>query len=94
MKIAKTVGLLLLIVIAIAFPLVFTNPAVTTIAVFTLMFAAAAQVGISFRVILAISPWAMLLSSAWGLMRWRSCARIGISLAAIFPSCLCPSREW
>lgn len=41
MKIAKTVGLLLLIVITIAFPLVFTNPAVTTIAVFTLMFAAA-----------------------------------------------------
>ncbi len=41
MKIAKSVGLLLLIVIAIAFPLVFTNPAVTTIAVFTLIFAAA-----------------------------------------------------
>ncbi len=42
MKIAKLVGLLLLIVIAIAFPLVFPNSAVTTIAVFTLIFAAAA----------------------------------------------------
>ncbi|MGI9059616.1 MAG: branched-chain amino acid ABC transporter permease [Ktedonobacteraceae bacterium] len=42
MKIVKTVGLLLLIVIAIVFPLMFPNPAVTTIAVFTLIFAAAA----------------------------------------------------
>ena len=41
MKIVKTVGLLLLLVITIVFPLVFTNPAVTTIAVFTLIFAAA-----------------------------------------------------
>ena len=41
MRIFKTVGLLLLLVIAIAFPLVFSNPAVTTIAIFTLIFAAA-----------------------------------------------------
>ncbi len=42
MKIFKIVGLLVLLALVIAFPLVFTNPAVTTIAVFTLMFAAAA----------------------------------------------------
>lgn len=42
MKILKTVGLLVLLLIALAFPLLFPNPAVTTIAVFTLMFAAAA----------------------------------------------------
>jgi branched-chain amino acid transport system permease protein len=41
-RIFKTVGLLLLLVIVIAFPLVFPNPAVTTIAIFTLIFAAAA----------------------------------------------------
>ncbi len=42
MRIFKTVGLLALLVIAIAFPQVFPNPAVTTIALFALMFAAAA----------------------------------------------------
>ena len=42
MRIFKIVGLLVLLVIAIAFPLLFNNPAVTTIAIFTLMFAAAA----------------------------------------------------
>lgn len=42
MKILKTVGLLVLLLITLAFPLLFTNPAVTAIAVFTLMFAAAA----------------------------------------------------
>jgi branched-chain amino acid transport system permease protein len=42
MRIFKTVGLLVLLAIVIAFPLVFPNPAVTTIAVFTLLFAAAA----------------------------------------------------
>ncbi|MDQ6643810.1 MAG: branched-chain amino acid ABC transporter permease [Chloroflexota bacterium] len=42
MKILKTVGLLALLLITLAFPLLFPNPAVTTIAVFTLMFAAAA----------------------------------------------------
>lgn len=42
MKIFKTAGLLVLLAIAIVFPLVFSNPAVTTIAVFTLIFAAAA----------------------------------------------------
>ena len=42
MNIFKTVGLLVLLALVIAFPLVFSNPAVTTIAVFTLMFAAAA----------------------------------------------------
>ena len=38
MRIFKTVGLL---VLAIGFPLLFPNPAVTTIAVFTLLFVAA-----------------------------------------------------
>jgi branched-chain amino acid transport system permease protein len=42
MRISKTVGLLALLAIAIAFPLVFPNPAVTTVALFALMFAAAA----------------------------------------------------
>ncbi len=42
MKTFKTVGLVLLLVLAIVFPLIFPNPAVTTIAVFTLIFAAAA----------------------------------------------------
>jgi branched-chain amino acid transport system permease protein len=42
MKILKIVGLLILLAILIVFPMVFPNPAVTTIAVFTLMFAAAA----------------------------------------------------
>jgi len=42
MKIFKTAGLLVLLAIAIVFPLVFSNPAVTTIAVFTLIFATAA----------------------------------------------------
>jgi branched-chain amino acid transport system permease protein len=41
MKIFKIAALLALLAFAIAFPLVFSNPAVTTIAVFTLMFAAA-----------------------------------------------------
>ena len=42
MKIFKAIGLLVLLALVIAFPLLFPNPAVTTIAVFTLMFAAAA----------------------------------------------------
>jgi branched-chain amino acid transport system permease protein len=42
MRIIKTVGLLILLALAIAFPILFPNPAVTTIAVFTLMFAAMA----------------------------------------------------
>jgi len=42
MRIFKTAGLLALLAIAVAFPLVFSNPAVTTIAVFTLLFVAAA----------------------------------------------------
>ena len=41
MRIFKTAGLLALLAIAIAFPLVLSNPAVTTIAVFTLLFVAA-----------------------------------------------------
>lgn len=41
MRIAKPVSLLALLAITIAFPLVFSNPFITTIAVFTLMFAAA-----------------------------------------------------
>ncbi len=41
MRFAKPVSLLALLAIVIAFPLVFSNPFVTTIAVFTLMFAAA-----------------------------------------------------
>src|SRR5579859_5556686 len=42
MRIFKALGLLALLAIAIAFPQVFPNPAVTTIALFALMFAAAA----------------------------------------------------
>jgi branched-chain amino acid transport system permease protein len=42
MKILKIVGLLILLALLIVFPIVFPNPAVTTIAIFTLMFAAAA----------------------------------------------------
>jgi len=42
MKLFRRVGLLLLLVIAIVFPLVFSNPTVTTVAIFTLIFAAAA----------------------------------------------------
>ena len=42
MRIIKTVGLLILLALAIAFPILFPNPAVTSIAVFTLMFAAMA----------------------------------------------------
>src|SRR5947209_229548 len=41
MKMFKLVGLMVLLALVIAFPLVFPNPSVTTIAVFTLMFAAA-----------------------------------------------------
>ena len=41
MKTFKIGGLVLVLVLAIIFPLVFPNPAVTTIAVFTLIFAAA-----------------------------------------------------
>ena len=37
----RTTGLLVLLAIVIAFPLFFSNPAVTAIAVFTLLFAAA-----------------------------------------------------
>ncbi len=43
MRMFKAVRLLALLAIAIAFPLVFPNPAVTTIALFALMFAAAAS---------------------------------------------------
>ena len=42
MRIFKAVGLLALLGIAIVFPQLFSNPAVTTIAIFALMFAAAA----------------------------------------------------
>ena len=42
MRIFKIAGLLILLAAAIAFPLLFPNPAVTTVAVFTLMFAGAA----------------------------------------------------
>jgi branched-chain amino acid transport system permease protein len=42
MKNVKTTALLLLLVIAVGFPLLFPNPAVTGIAVFALLFAAAA----------------------------------------------------
>ncbi len=42
MRIFKIAGMLVLLACIIAFPLVFSNPAVTTIAVFTLIFAAAA----------------------------------------------------
>ena len=42
MKMLQRGGLLLLLVIALAFPIVFSNPTVTTIAIFTLIFAAAA----------------------------------------------------
>src|SRR5512147_1049847 len=39
MNLAKTIGLTALLVVAVAFPQVFTNPAVITIAIFTLMYA-------------------------------------------------------
>ena len=42
MKTVKTVGLLVLLLFTLVFPFLFPNPAVTTIAIFTLMFAAAA----------------------------------------------------
>ena len=42
MKHTRTAMLLVLLIVALSFPLVFSNPAVTTIAVFTLLFAAAA----------------------------------------------------
>ncbi len=42
MKTFKPIGIVLLIVLAIIFPLMFPNPTVTTIAIFTLIFAAAA----------------------------------------------------
>jgi ABC-type branched-subunit amino acid transport system permease subunit len=41
MKAASRIGVLLLLVAGIAFPLAFPNPAITTVAVFTLLFAAA-----------------------------------------------------
>ena len=60
MRIFKTVGLLALLVIALAFPLLFPNSAVTTIAVFTLLFAALPPAGISSQAIPAISLWDMV----------------------------------
>lgn len=42
MKSVKTIGLLFLLALALSFPLLFSNPAVTGIAVFTLLFATAA----------------------------------------------------
>ena len=42
MKRAKTILLLLLLLLALGFPLLFPNPAVTSVAVFALLFAAAA----------------------------------------------------
>ncbi len=42
MKTFKTIGLVLVLVLTIIFPLMFPNPTVTTIAIFTLIFAAAA----------------------------------------------------
>jgi branched-chain amino acid transport system permease protein len=42
MKLARGIGLLALLALALIFPLIFTNPTITTIAVFTLMFAGAA----------------------------------------------------
>jgi branched-chain amino acid transport system permease protein len=42
MRIFRTTGLLVLLAFTIAFPLLFPNPAVTSIAIFTLLFAAAA----------------------------------------------------
>ncbi len=42
MKLVKIIGLLVLLVAALVFPQIFPNPAVTTIAIFTLIFALAA----------------------------------------------------
>jgi len=42
MKASSLIGIIILLIVAVAFPLVFPNPAVTTIAVFTVLFAAAA----------------------------------------------------
>ncbi len=42
MKAARWIGIIALLAAALAFPLAFPNPAVTTVAVFTLLFAAAA----------------------------------------------------
>jgi len=42
MRTIRSLGLVALLVLAIAFPFVFSDPAVTTVAVFTLLFAAAA----------------------------------------------------
>jgi branched-chain amino acid transport system permease protein len=42
MKTFRITGLVLLLILAVAFPLAFPNPAVTTVAVFTVLFAAAA----------------------------------------------------
>ncbi len=42
MKTVRITGLILLLLLAVVFPIAFPNPAVTTVAVFTLLFAAAA----------------------------------------------------
>ena len=42
LRVARRVGLLVVVAVAIAFPFVFTNPATTSIAMFTLIYAGAA----------------------------------------------------
>ncbi len=41
MKVVRTAGLLILLILAFTFPVIVPNPAITTVAVFTLLFAAA-----------------------------------------------------
>jgi branched-chain amino acid transport system permease protein len=42
MKLGSLIGIIILLIAALAFPLAFPNPAITTVAVFTILFAAAA----------------------------------------------------
>lgn len=62
MRMTKIVVLLALLALAIAFPLVFSNPAVTTIAVFTLLFAMA---GVGWNIFSGYSGYIALGHAAY-----------------------------
>src|SRR5258708_22958118 len=90
MRMVKTAGLLVLLAVAIVFPLLFPNPTVTGIAVFTLIFAAATTgwnilSGYTGYVALGIAP-----TLASGPKPLRRRARAGTSPGGFGPSFLGP----
>jgi branched-chain amino acid transport system permease protein len=79
MKIIKTCGLLALLIISLVFPLLFPNPAVTSMAIFSLLFACAATgwnifsgytgyISLGYGTYYGLGAYTLgLLSKSWGI---------------------------